>query len=76
MTRKSGNDNSNSNNGVKITLTTSTGTHTEHPDSAVWNKSPFSKKYKTHPPTGSKGKIPNSVNLAFLAGLSVAMLLI
>jgi len=52
--RKCGKDNLNSNNGVKITLTTSTGTHTEHPDSAVWNKSPFSKKYKTHPPTGSK----------------------
>jgi len=54
VTKKSGKDNSVSNNGVKITLTTSTGTHTEHPDSAVWNKSPFSKKYKTHPPTGSK----------------------
>ena len=55
VNRKDDNHLINSSNGVKITLTTNTGTHSEHPDSAVWNKSPFSKKYKTHPP-GSKGK--------------------
>ena len=49
-------DNGCSNSAIKITLTTNTGTHSEHPDSAVWNKSPFTKKYKTHPPRAN-GKI-------------------
>ena len=51
---KDGNDNVNSNNRNRITSTTNINANSEHPDSAVWNKSPFSKKYRTHPP-GTKG---------------------
>ena len=42
-----GNDNMSNNGGIKLTSTTNTTSQSEHPDSAVWNKSPFSKKYKT-----------------------------
>ena len=45
--KRDGNDNMNNTGGNKLTSTTLTSTQSEHPDSAIWNKSPFSKKYKT-----------------------------
>ena len=46
-TKRDGNDNFNNAGGTKLTSTTTTTSQSEHPDSAVWNKSHFSKKYKT-----------------------------
>lgn len=46
-TKRDGNDNMNNTGGIKLTSPTNTISQSEHPDSAVWNKSHFSKKYKT-----------------------------
>ena len=46
--KNGGNDNFNNLGGLRLTSPTNGTSQLEHPDSAVWTKSPFSKKYKTH----------------------------
>ena len=49
LPKSGGNDKFFNNSGVLRLTSSANGTSLpEHPDSAVWSKSPFSKKYKTH----------------------------
>ena len=67
-TKRDGNDNLNNAGGIKLTSTTNTTSQSEHPDSAVWNKSPFSKKYKTQP-TDTRGNNLNNKGAGRVASL-------
>ena len=54
------------NNGIRLTSPTNDPSQLDHPDAAVWTKSPFSKKYKTHSVDSSKGNFTFKINLCKL----------